>query len=385
MNGKKILFALLAVLIVGLSFFAGLNFCQTLPPDVPEEFDSLWEVWYYLERDYVNTDALDPDELSRGAIDGLLEALGDPYTSYIDAETYEMEQAAFEGSFEGIGAVVTIDDDELTVVSPIAGTPAEQQGIKAGDKILEVNGEPTSGMSLAEAVLKIRGPKGTTVTLLILHKDESTPVEIEIVRAEIELTSVYLDMLPDDIAHLRITYFSDNTPDEVKTALTEALESDAAAIVLDLRGNPGGLLASVVDVASEFLDGGIVLYEAYSDGRERPWSASDGGLATDIPMVVLVDGGSASGSEVLGGAFQDRGRAPLIGTTTYGKGSVNVIEELSDGSALYVTTARWLTPNRILIEGVGLTPAFYIDITEDDIASGDDPQMDFAVDYVKVQ
>ncbi|MBE0415804.1 MAG: S41 family peptidase [Dehalococcoidia bacterium] len=386
MNIKRRLpLILLAVLLIVLSFEAGFQFSQSLThPDTEfaEEFHSLHEAWQNLQQYYVNKTALDPDELSKGAINGLLEALDDPYTSYF--ESYELAWSAFEGSFEGIGAVVTMEDGELTVVSPIVGTPAAEAGVRAGDKILEINGQSTSGMSLAEAVLNIRGPQGTTVTLLILHQGETTPVEIEIVRERIELKSVYLEMLPDNIAHIRITYFSERTHEELVTALNDTVESGARGIILDLRGNPGGLLDSVVAVASEFLDGGIVLYEADDEGNIiKEWQASSGGLATDLPLAVLVDGGSASGSEVLAGALQDRGRAKLIGTTTYGKGSVCTLQVLSDGSALYITTARWLTPNGHMIEGVGLTPDIEVAMTEEDIESGRDPQLEFAIEYIE--
>lgn len=388
MNIKRRLPVTLLVVIIVLSFGAGFAYSQLLSPraatGLPEEFDVLPEIWELLSEDYVNKEALDPEELSKGAIEGLLEALGDPYTSYI--EYYEVEVSDLEGSFEGIGAVITMEDGELTVVSPIAGGPAEQQGVRAGDKILEVDGVPTSGMSLMEAVLMVRGPEGTTVTLLILHQGETTLVEIEIVREVIELDTVYLDMLPGNIAHLQITYFSEPTPDEFTTALNNALQNEAWGIILDLRGNPGGYVHVVVDVAGEFLDGGIVLYEADAAGDViKEWPASSGGRATDLPLVVLVDGGSASGSEVLAGALQARGRATLIGTTTYGKGSVNIFRVLSDGSALYVTTARWLTPDHYLIEGVGLTPDFEVGITAEDIASGRDPQLERAIEYIEAQ
>ncbi len=386
-NKRSLLPTLLVVLLIVLSFGAGFAYSKLFTPAAPElpaEFDTLGEVWELLSLDYVNKDALDPEELSRGAIEGMLEALGDPYTSYL--ESYQLASSDLEGSFEGIGAIVSMEDGELTVVSPIAGGPAERQGMRAGDKILEVDGEPTSEMNLIEAVLKIRGDKGTTVTLLILHQGETTPVAIEIVREEIKLDSVYLDMLPEDTAHIRITHFVERTPDELTEALNSALQSDAWGIILDLRGNPGGYLDVVVDVADEFLDGGIILYEADSEGDIiEEWTASSGGLATDLPLIVLVDGGSASGSEVLAGALRDRGRATLIGTKTYGKGSVNILHELSDHSALYVTMARWLTPDRHLIEGVGLIPDIEVEITEEDIASGRDPQLERAIEYLQAQ
>lgn len=386
---RSLLFTLLIVLLLILSFGAGFGFSRALssgvPQEVPEEFNTLWEVWQLLLQDYVNKEALDPEELTQGAIEGLLEALGDPYTYYLDVETYELALSGLEGSFEGIGAFVTMEEGQLTVVSPIAGTPAEEAGIRAGDRILEIDGETTSGMTLTEAVLTIRGPQGTMVTLLVLHQGETDPVVIEIIRERIDVDSVYLEMLPDNIAHIKITYFSLHTSGELSAILNDALNDGAVGIVLDLRGNPGGYLHIVVDVASEFLSGGVVLYEEDSEGNLQAWNAKLGGLATDLPLAVLVDGGSASASEVLAGALQDRERAPLIGTTTYGKGSVQVIRELSDGSALYVTTARWLTPNGRQIEGEGLDPDFVVEITEEDIESNRDPQLEFAIEYIKAQ
>jgi len=404
MNTTRIALLILLVFLLAfgvflLAFGAGFAYSQLLDPratsEFPEELHTIEEVWWLLSEDYVNNDALDPEELSRGAIEGMLEALDDPHTSYF--ESYDVVSGTLEGgSFEGIGAVVTMKDGEFAVVSPIAGGPAERQGVRAGDKILEVDGETTSGMSLIEAVLKVRGEVDTTVTLLILHQNESTPVTIEIlilhqnestpvtieiVREKITIDSVYLDMLPDNIAHIQITRFADKTSDELIDALNDAIQSGAWGIILDLRGNPGGYLDVTVDVAGEFLDGGIVLYEADEAGTIiDEWTARSGGLAIDLPIVVLVDGGSASGSEVLAGALQDRGRATLIGTVTYGKGSVNVVRELSDGSALVITKARWLTPN-----GVGLTPDIEINITADDIASGRDPQLETATQYLGAQ
>ena len=385
-NRRSLMPTLLVLVLIVLSFGAGFAYSQLLytPPELPDEFNALRDTWNILSNVYVNNEALDPEELSKGAIEGMLEALGDPYTSYI--VNYDLAVSDLQGSFEGIGAVISVENGELTVVSPIAGGPAERQGVRSGDKILKVDGEPTSNMSLMEGVLKIRGKKGSTVTLLILHQDENTPVEIEIIREEIVIDSVYLDMLPDDIAHLQITYFAETTPGEFTTALNNAMQSGAWGIILDLRGNSGGYLYVVVDVASEFFDGGIVLYEADNAGDIiEEWTASTGGLATDMPLVVLIDGGSASGSEVLAGALQDHGRATLIGTKTYGKGSVNVLQQLSDNSALYVTTARWLTPDRYLIEGKGITPDIEVEITEEDISSGLDPQLESAIRYLEDQ
>ena len=375
MNRKNVVSILLVLL---LCFGAGFGFSQLLlggaEQRLPPEFDTLWQVWQYLQQDYVNKDALDPRVLTQGAIEGLIEALDDPYTYYLDAETKQLALSDLEGSFEGIGAVVSMEEEGLTIISPIAGSPAERQGLRAGDRILEIDGEPTSGMTLTEAVLKIRGPEGTTLTLLLLHQGEAEPVAVEITRDRIDLESVLLEMLPHDIAHIQITYFSLRTGEEFTAALSDALQSELKGIVLDLRGNPGGTLNTVVDVAGQLLDGGIVLYQLDSEGERSEWRASSGGLATDLPLAVLVDGGSASGSEVLAGALRDRGRAPLIGTTTYGKGSVQIVRELSDGSALRVTSTRWLTPDGHLIEGVGLTPDIEVE--------GADAQLERAIDYI---
>ena len=386
-KGNLLTTLLIAVAIV-LALALGFAFGQALYPpqaQLPEEFQALEDVWQHLQTYYVEKEALDPEALSQGAIEGLLEALDDPYTSYLDPETYELEWSAFEGSFEGVGAVVTIRDDELTVVSPIDGAPAEQQGVRAGDKLLEIDGEPTQGMTLNEAVLKIRGPEGTAVTLLILHEGATEAVEVTIVRQEIELDSVYLETLPDDIARVDITHFSERTHYELVEVLEEVVASDAEGIVLDLRDNPGGYLSVVVDVADEFLGEVVILYEQEADGTLKESMGTAGGLAEELPVVVLVNDWSASGSEVLAGALQDHGRADIVGTVTYGKGSVNLLLELDDGSALYVTTERWLTPDGHLIEGQGLTPDHEIELTEDDITNDRDPQLDFAIALLQAQ
>ena len=385
---RPIPLVLVVVLVIVLAFAAGFFYSQLLLDDpaanLPDEFDILGESWGLLSTFYVNQSALDPEALSTGALRGMLEALGDSYTSYV--ESYLLASSDLAGSFEGIGALVAIEDGQLTVVSPIVGGPAEQQGVLAGDRILQVDGQSTAGMSLTEAVLMIRGPKGTEVTLLIMHRGETTPLEITIVRQEIKLDSVYQDMLPGDIAYIEITHFKQATADEMADALGEAIDSQAQAVILDLRGNPGGYLQTVVDIADLFLDGGIVLYEADDSGNIiKEWTADAGGLALDLPLAVMVDGGSASGSEVLAGAFQDRGRGVLIGTTTFGKGSVAVLQQVSNDAALYITTARWLTPDGHLIEGLGLTPDYVVELTEEDIAAGNDTQLDFAISYIEGQ
>jgi carboxyl-terminal processing protease len=349
---------------------------------LPEEFDPLIEAWILLQENYVNQSALDAEELAQDAIYGMINALEDPYTTYYN--NYEEFYSFLEGTYEGIGAYVSEENGSVVIVSPIKGSPAELADIRTGDVILEIDGESAAGITVTEAVMKIKGPKGTTVTLLILHKGENDPVEIQIVRDEITMPSVDYESLPDDIGYIWIAQFTSSTLTEFQEALNKAISDSSRGLILDLRGNPGGFLTVVADIADEFLDSGIILYEA-NDNLEifKESEASPGGLATDIPLVVLVDGGSASGSEVLAGALQDHGRATIIGTQTYGKGSVNLPLELSDGSALYITSCRWLTPEKNLIEGIGITPDYIVEFSEEDWENDIDNQLEYAVEHLK--
>jgi carboxyl-terminal processing protease len=373
-------------IVIALSFIAGFAYSALILPNrngnLPKEFDSLGEVWTIIDDSYVNHSAVDNEKLAQGAIDGMMQALDDPYSSYY--YNYSAFENYLEGSFEGIGATVSKESGQLTVVSPIKGSPAEQAGIKAGDIILEIDGVPTDDLTITEAVLKIRGPKGTTVTLLIQHEGESDTVEMQIVRDEITEPSVDFESLPDNIGYIQITQFSSSTVADFQAALTNIIDNGSNRLILDLRGNPGGFLDVVADIADEFLDSGIILYEA-TDSLEiiRDWTSSPGGLATNIPIAIIVDNSSASGSEVLAGALQDHGRAVIIGTQTFGKGSVDSTYELQDGSALYLTTGRWLTPDKHAIEGVGITPDYVVEFSEEDWGNGIDNQLDYAVEYLK--
>jgi len=263
------------------------------------------------------------------------------------------------------------------IVAPFSDSPAARAGIRAGDIILEINGMPTSEMSLAEAVLKIRGPEGTSVRLLVLHQGETEPEAIEIVRAEIELPSVRFEMR-GDIAYINITNFSERTNEELSSPLQSITEEAATGIILDLRSNPGGALEAVVDVASRFLKEGVVVNVVDNQGKRTALSVKPGEITTDLPLVILVDSYSASGSEVLAGALQDYGRATIAGARTYGKGSVNIMRQLKDGSGLYITTARWLTPSGRLIEGEGLYPDYELELDGEDA-------IQWAIDYLEEQ
>ena len=353
---KIIAVTLSLVAIIALSFGAGCVLSVKTSTSQQLRLDIVEEAWNVLSQDYVDKDQLDVNKLTQGAVKGMVEALDDPYTAYLDTTAYELWVRNLEGKFEGIGAYVESKNEQITIVAPIPGSPAEEAGIRTGDVILEIDGQSTEGMSLIEAVLNIRGPKGTPVTLGILHQGETEPVVVTIVRAEIELLSVHFEM-KEDTAYIKVTHFSERTFQELESAL-ESITSQATGIILDLRSNGGGLLDTVIDVAGFFLHEGVVLEVVDNQGGHTVYSVKSNPLTTDLPMVVLVDGYSASGSEVLSGALQDYGRATIAGARTFGKGSVNILRRLKDGSAIYITTARWLTPNGRLIEGEGLEPDY---------------------------
>ena len=370
---KIIMIALLLVMSLVLPLGTGCGIDDRTPPSLEPGLDSIAEAWETIFSNYVDKDRLDASTLSQAAIEGMLEALDDPYSAYLDTEAYQLSLSNLEGKFEGIGAYVGVDKDEqIMIIAPIADSPAAKAGIEAGDIIIEVNDRSASEMSLTEIVLYIRGPKGTPVRLLILHQGETEPEEIEIVRDEIEVHSVYFEMI-EDIAYINITHFSECTSEELSPVLQDIA---ATGIILDLRSNPGGLLQTVVDVTSYFLEEGVVVDVVDNQGEHTTSMIRPKRAVTDLPLVVLVDSYSASGSEVLAGALQDYDRAIIAGTTTYGKGSVNILHQLEDGSGLYITTARWLTPNGRPIEGEGIEPDYELDFEEEDA-------IQWAIDYLK--
>lgn len=375
---KTIVVCLFLIVIITLAFGGGCTLGRGLIPEETEGLDVVAQAWQILHEDYITRDKLDDQALSQGAIEGMLEALDDPYTSYLDADAYKLGLTGLEGKFEGIGAHVGVRDEKLMIIAPIAGSPADRAGIRAGDIILEVDGQSTAEMSLAEAVLNIRGDKGTTVKLLILHEGETEPVLIEVVRDVIEVPSVRFEM-KGDIALINITNFAETTYEEMAPVMEQIAGNGATGVILDMRSNPGGLLKAVVDTAGYFLeDGLVVVHVVDKEGQRTSQYAERHDAATSLPMVVLVDSYSASGSEVLAGALQDHHRATIAGTVTFGKGSVNILRPLKDGGGLYVTTARWLTPDGNLIEGVGLTPDIELDLENVDA-------VEWAIDYLEAE
>lgn len=336
---------------------------QALDGDV--DFDTLEQIVRILQDEYVDRNALDEQLLYEAAIAGMLDTLADTGTFYIDPTSYALSLGP-SGSFEGIGATVNEQDNHIVIVTPFEGSPAEEAGLVPGDIILAVDGESIVGWPLDRAVLKVRGPRGSEVTLTIRHLDGSTE-DYTIVRDEIRVNSVSTtppggelrDEEGDaitDIQYVRISQFTERTPGEVEEVVRAAEESGMRGLIIDLRGNPGGLFDETLDTTDLFLDDGIMLIEVGDNGDELVYRASPGGAALTIPIVVLQGPMSASGSEVLAAALQDNDRAIVIGQTSFGKGTVNRARQLDDGGALFVTIRFWLTPKGVQIDQVGIRP-----------------------------
>ncbi len=356
------------------------------PEDLAELFVPFWQSWALVHDQYVEQ-PVDDENLMRGAIDGMLEALGDPHTSYMDPEQYEMLNTQLQGeeSYEGIGAWVDTSSDYLTIISPIPNSPAEAAGLRTGDKIIALDGEDMTGVDGEVVRKQVLGPAGSTLRLTIL-REGSEPFDVTITRASIDIPSVDGKMLDEGIAYVRIFVFSDDATTQLRDNLKELLAQNPTGLILDLRGNGGGFLETSVDVASEFINDGVIVYEEYGDGERRTFEARKGGVATDIKMVVLINEGSASASEIVAGAIQDQDRGLLIGTTSFGKGSVQIPTTLdNDQGAVRITVARWLTPNSRTIHEVGLTPDVQVEFTEEDFSAGNDPQLDKAIEILLSQ
>ncbi len=324
----------------------------------------------------------DSETLTYGAIRGLLLTLDDPNTAFIEPNTARILAEDATGQFEGIGAWVQMrPDGYLEVSRPMPGQPAEAVGVLAGDIILTVDGEELLGKGLYEMLTLIRGPRDTQVTLEIGRQGEVDPLTFVITRARIEIPVVEYEMLDEGIAYIRLTEFDATASNRVQNALTELLAQNPSGLIFDLRDNPGGYLNEAIAVADLFLEEGLVLIERDSSGGVRRFSSYNGDMAEQISLVVLVNGGSASASEIVAGAIQDRERAPLMGELTFGKGSVQMPYNLTNGSQFRVTIARWYTPNDNTIHGAGLTPDIEVEFPSDTPAE-EDPQLQQAIDYL---
>ena len=371
---------------------AGLPDLPTPPPTTPPaltqveegnvediDFTVFEEVWRAVDEKY-DGPVPPAEDIVYSAIEGSLESLDDEYTRFVRPEIAALLREDMGGAVEGIGALVRENEDGfIEVSSPIQGQPADLAGLLPGDLIVGVNGESVIGQSLDEVVLKVRGRAGTSVDLTIAREGVEEPLEFTIVRARFEVPVVEAEMLPEDIAYIQLTEFSAPAADRLLEALNEMLAQNPRGLILDLRANPGGLLSQAVAVADIFLPEGIVLYQRDNQGVEEVFRADNGDIAESVPLVVLINPGSASASEIVAGAIKDSGRGVLIGETTFGKGSVQSVHELSDGSELRVTIARWYTPANQSLDGAGIAPDIEAPI---DPESEEDVQLQRAVEYL---
>jgi len=347
----------------------------TAVEDSYERLKVFTEVLSLIQANYV--DEAKPRDLIYGGIKGMLETL-DPHSSFLPPDIFKEMQVETQGSFGGLGIEITVKDRQLTVVAPIEGTPADRAGLHPGDRIVKIDGNPTKDMTLIEAVKKLRGPKGTSVTLTILREESPGPFDLTLVREVIEVKSVRAKDLGDGIAYIRISSFQERTGKDLVKAIEQFQKNGISALVLDLRNDPGGLLNQAVQVSDLFLDKGQLI--VYTEGRiknqDLRFSAEHGTQVPKVPMVVLVNGGSASASEIVAGALQDWKRALVLGTKTFGKGSVQTVIPLSDGSGLRLTTAKYYTPKGRSIHGTGIVPDIVVEAPRPSVAKGQGGQVE---------
>jgi carboxyl-terminal processing protease len=325
---------------------------------------------------------VDEEKMMQGAIRGMMESLDDPHSAYMDPVEYDDAQAPLEG-YSGIGAWVNTEGEYLTIAEPMKDSPAEVAGLRAGDQIIAIDGEDMTDTLPELARQKILGEAGTQVILTVIREGIEEPFDIPITRAQITIPSIEYRMLDNDIAYVSLNTFSNATGDELHSALQELLAQNPQGLILDLRYNSGGYLDAAIQVGSEFLPDGVITYEEYGDGSRDTFNVIENGIATQIPMVVLVNEWSASASELVAGALQDRGRARLVGETTFGKGTVqNWIPLSGNEGAVRVTIARWLTPNERNVTDTGLTPDVEVVISDADAEADIDTQLDKAIELL---
>lgn len=352
------------------------------------DFSLFWQAWSVLENKFVNKEKIDFKKMLYGAIAGMVESLGDPYTVFFPPEEAKRFSEDVAGSFEGVGMEIDIRKGQLMVVAPLEESPAQKAGLRAGDKILKINGTSTVDLTIDDAVKFIRGPKGTEVVLTVLRDDWEDSKEIKITRQIIQVPSLKLefrDIDSEKIAHLKLYQFSEKAAADFRRAAIDILNNQAKKIILDLRNNPGGYLEVAQDIAGWFLERGqTVTVEDFGGKREQNFYRAEGsGSLTGYPTVILINEGSASASEILAGALRDNREIILIGQKSFGKGSVQELESLREGSSLKITVAKWLTPKGDFISDVGLEPDIKVEITEDDLKQSKDPQLDKAIEIIK--
>ena len=401
-NGTKILIGcVIAVLLVGflgaglVGGYVGHDLIHSLAntsnintttgggasTNTEELFAPFWEAWQLVHDQYLNQ-PVDDQKLMQGAIRGMMDSLGDPHSGYMDPVEYNDATAPLEG-YSGIGAWVNTEGEFLTITEPMKGSPAESAGLKAGDQIIAIDGADMKGTVAELARQKVLGAAGTKVVLTILRAGVEQPFDVTITRQQISIPSTEYKMLDNQIAYVRLNAFSNTTADELHAALVDLMAKNPKGLILDLRNNGGGYLDTAIAVGSEFIPSGVVAYEEYGDGKRNTFNTSGSGIATQIPMVVLVNEWTASASEVVAGALQDHGRAQLVGVTTYGKGTAqNWIPLSNNEGAIRVTIARWLTPNERNVTGTGLTPDVEVKISDADAQAAIDTQLNKAIEIL---
>jgi len=346
------------------------------------DFELYWELWNTLKDDYVDGEEIKDKDLFYGSLEGMASALNDPYTLFMDPEDAEKFENGLNGTFEGIGCEVGIRDEALTVIAPLDGSPAEKAGLLSGDKIIAVEDEPTIDMSIDESVKKIRGEKGKEVTLTVYRESKDETFDVDIVRDEIYIKSLKTEMREDDIFVLDINNFNEDTLKLFNEAVNKIKENNPKGVILDLRNNPGGFLDTSVEVSSEWVEDGKIVSEVFSTGREKNYYARGKASLKDYSTIVLVNGGSASASEIVAGALQDYDKATIVGEKTFGKGSVQSLEKLSDGSSVKITIAKWKTPNGNYINDDGITPDKEVEYSFEDFKANNDVQLKKAVEIL---
>jgi carboxyl-terminal processing protease len=392
---KKVVVNVLSGMFAALLFVSGYSLGQSpyaplhlfgprldTPAEARASFAPLWEVWQLLPRGLFD-EPFTNDDLAEGAINGMLAVLNDANTRYLSPEEEEAAREGFAGALQGIGAEVTMVDDRVVIVSPLEGSPAEAAGLRPGDALLEADGVSLEGMDITAAVAYVRGPAGTSVNLLVERDGEQ--FRVDIVRDIIRIPSVRGEMLPEGLAYIRLNRFGQNTAEELQTILADLLAQEPDGLILDLRRNPGGSLEVAIAVADEFLDSGLVLIERSAQRGEERYESTNSGQAQTIPMAVLIDEGTASASELLAGAMQDRNRAIVIGVTSFGKGTVQTWYPLSNDGGVRITTARWLTPNGRWVSPDGLEPDMIVALPEsvENEEDWEDTQLEAAIEYLR--
>ena len=388
---RILLLSSIVTLMVLCAFVAGVGATwllmhgSTASADEASEFSVFWQAWHLIEDNFFG-ELPDMQHVTWGAIRGAIDTLDDPHTIFLEPQPRQREREELSGRFGGIGAYVSQAEDGSIILDPMPDLPAEQAGIQKGDIVVQVDDtEITPEMTVDSVVTMVRGKVGTTVRLTVQREGHNDPIVVEIERQEIPSPSLHWRMLEEaeGIGYIRIMLFSDRTDKELEDALNELREQGASHLIIDLRGNGGGLFDAAIDVSSTFLPDGVVVYQVENDGSEETYRVRGGFKSEDWPLVLLVDSGTASASEIMAGALQDSGRALLIGEKTYGKGSVQHVFDLTDGSSVHITASKWLTPNRRQIDGHGLVPDQEILITEDDRAQERDPQLERAIEYLR--